>query len=136
MADYKDMMCGVNDYGEEGTLKAFNALVYMFNNILINEPGFIPEYPFLGIGINTRRHILENDSVSLSKLSTDVNEQLNFLFPELFINAEVNVLKRSDGITPYIEIRITLKAIEAQVITRYSSIHEIDSSIKYKNYNN
>ena len=132
----KEYLMKVGDYATEETAEGFAAYTFIVMRILINKPGFMPEFPTIGIDINTRRHIiLRGETRELDNLNNELNTQLKLVFPEYKVTTKVTLEKDDNGIE-YVRIVVDETASGLIVTYDYTDMSNLTVDVKRKNFNN
>lgn len=120
----------VGDYGSESTQDGLMSVVMMVLNIMINNPGTIPEYPHIGVGLGDSRHYI-NDGKKVLELQTEANKQLLEVFPDINIKVSFST-KTDNNNVQYVEVVIHLPDISQSITATFTSLSDI--SIKAASY--
>ena len=131
-----EYMIKVSEYMKEVELKAEPALIYMIINVLQNSPGFIPEYPMIGVGLSDNYlHLLEDDEAYKSGIRDKVRAQMLILFPDLSIDVTTKVKTDTLSNKLYMYMEIVIKGFDLTIATTVTKEDGISIAVKHKDYN-
>ena len=133
--ELKEYMMSVDAYLKEAKLTNYTAFVYQALNIITNNPGFIPEYPHIGIGLQQNySHRLEDDPVFKTEIKDKIATQLMELFPDITLAVTTTIKQLASGIKYlYLELKIT--NIDMTLAIDVVEGQDIKVSVTYKDYN-
>lgn len=131
--------CGlaVGDYEDENSEEGLVSMIVIIFNVLVNTPGFIPDYPDIGLGLEVERHFLENDTAKINSLKTRGEAMLKKVLPNFDISLNMSIAT-DDGGSKYLSIIITEGTLSLSISTKYVSLSKIQivgASYTAKNYN-
>ena len=127
----------VGDYDDEKVEEGLVSMIVMIFNVLVNTPGFIPDFPDVGLGLEVERHFLENDIAKINSLKTRGEAMLKKVLPNFEITLNMSVETDTDD-SKYLNIIITEGTLGLNIGTKYVSLSKIQitsASYSAKNYN-
>lgn len=134
---FEQSVLAVNEYKQEKIEDSLMSVIMSCINIIINEPGTIPEYSHLGVGLDSKRHMLVDDSNSIEVLSKLANKQLAEIYPSLEIKAIFTVTQSDDG-SFYTNINLYIPTLQTSITASYinkDKISILSKVYKEKNFN-
>lgn len=128
----------VGDYEDENVEEGLVSMIVMVFNVLVNTPGFLPDYPDIGLGLEVERHFLENDTAKINSLKTRGEAMLKKVLPDFDISLGMSVEIDPSDKSKYLSIVITEGKLSLSISTKYVSLSKIQivgASYTAKNYN-
>lgn len=128
----------VGDYEDENVEEGLVSMIVIIFNVLVNTPGFMPDYPDIGLGLEVERHFLENDTAKINSLKTRGEAMLKKVLPNFTISLNMSVETDTTNGTKYLSILITEGTMGISIATKYISLSKIQivgASYSAKNYN-